>query len=162
MRADSVNLAISINSTCAMHHFANAYRRRHELGPVPDSLTVSFSPGIGDGSARTRLPNGVFVRKRPDEELTEDCLTEANSDRGGAVPLLPLLWQGDLPGLPAADAMYVRDLGPSSNVLLVARYPRRRVGVMFRDPESGRLVGMPYRDAMALLWGDETPEPEGN
>lgn len=161
MRADSVNVALSLNSTCTMDEFAKAYSTADNRGELVGSFGVRFTAGAGSAAEATRLPNGVVVRTNPNEELTDACLTEAQSDRGGAVPLLPLLWQGDLPGLPAEGAMYVRDLGPVDNASLVARYPRRPMGVLLRRPDDGRAVILPYQEAMELLWRPEETETGG-
>lgn len=161
MRADSVNVALALNSTCTMDEFAKAYSARGNRGELVGSIGVRFTAGAGGVSEPTRLPSGVVVRTSPDEELTDACLTEAQSNRGGAVPLLPLLWQGDLPGLPAEGAMYVRDLGPADNARLLARYPRRRMGVLLRHPDDGRAVFLPYQEAMELLWRPQESEAGG-
>ena len=128
---------------------------------VKGSDQVSFTRGVTDGSTPTRLENGVVIRARPDEQLTPACLTQIHSDRGGAVPLMPLLWQGDLPGIGGRGAMFVRDLGPSENERLIARYPGRRVAVLLRIPDDGNVTILPYEAGMELLWGDPSSEDDG-
>jgi hypothetical protein len=96
----------------------------------------------------------VVVRARPGEQLTQDCLAEAASDRAGTIPLMPLLWQGDLPGIPGGGAMFVRDLGPETNARLTARFPGRRVGVLYRRFDDGLPVLVPYSEGMQALWGE--------
>jgi hypothetical protein len=135
-----------------MHEFADAYVARNLRIGNTDAPTVSFTPGISDESVPTTLPSGATVRARPDEELSAACLTQANADRVGGVPLMPLMWQGDLPGIPGTGAMHVRDLGLTENAKLIARYPGRRVGVLLRHPADGSVTILPYTDAMRLLW----------
>jgi hypothetical protein len=65
---------------------------------------------------------------------------------------MPLLWQGDLPGIPGTGAMYVRDLGPTDDQKLIERFPRHRVGVLLRHPVDGNPTILPYTNAMQLLW----------
>ncbi len=162
MRADSVNVGLTLNSSCSMHEFAETFVQQRAHGATTGTPRVSFTAGVTDGSQPTRLPNGVLVRSRDDEQLSEVCLAEAASDRGGAVPLMPLLWQGDLPGIPGAGAMYVRDLGPIENARLIERYPRRRVGVLLRRPEDGTATILPYAAAMEILWGAIPVDNEGS
>ena len=49
--------------------------------------------------------------------------------------------------------MYVRDLGPTENAELIARYPRQRVGVLLRRSDDGAVTILPYETGMELLWG---------
>ena len=153
MRADSVSLALSRNSTCRLHEFAVAYRRQQREGTESVLPTLEFGYGATDGSRPLTLPNGVVVRALPGEQLTRECLGEAESDRGGTVPLMPLLWQGDLPGIPGNGTMFVRDLGPEANTALIERYPTRRVGVLYRRVEDGLPALVPYSTGMEALWG---------
>ena len=161
MRADSVNIGVGLNSSCSMQEFAEAYAERRAGGTKASLPQISFADGVSDGSTPTRLPNGVVIRAKPDEELTPSCLAQAHSDRGGTIPLMPILWQGDLPGLPGAGAMFVRDLGPTENARLIARYPNRRVGVLLRRPDDGSLTILPYETGMELLWGGGPSEDDG-
>lgn len=161
MRADSVNVALTINSTCSLHEFAETFAG-HNRNPSSADTQLSFTPGVTDGSVPTRLETGVLIRARQDRELSAPCVLQATSDRGGAVPLMPLLWQGDLPGIPGAGVMFARDLGPTDNARLIARYPGRRVGVVLRHPEEGTTAIMPYEEAMTLLWGVESADSTGS
>jgi hypothetical protein len=154
MRADSVSVALSRNSSCRMHEFATAYVDQKERRGRSELPPLEFGFASTDGSEPMTLPTGVVIRARPDEQLAPECQSEAASDRGGTIPLMPLLWQGDLPGIRGAGAMFVRDLGPSANAELIARYPRRRVGVLYRRIEDGVPVLVPYAEGMRALWGD--------
>ena len=161
MRADSVSAGMTLNSTCSMQEFADAVAGTGGRGATESIPQVSFTYGVTDGSARVRLPNGSVVRTRPDEELTPACSIQTHSDRGGTVPLMPLLWQGVMPGTLEAGAMYARDLGPTENARLIARYPRRRVMVLLHRPDDGNLAILPYETGMELLWGGEPSEDDG-
>jgi len=160
MRGDSVNFAVSQNSTCRVHEFAVSYARRARGVSTSVLPVLTFAAGDTDGSQPTTLPGGVVVLARPDEQLSPDCEIQSRSDIGGAVPLMPLLWQGDLPGGPARGAMFVRDMGPEANARLIERLRRRQVGVLYRRPEDGAVVLSPYDEAMAALWGEGTPAPD--
>jgi hypothetical protein len=153
MRADSVSVALSRNSTCSMHGFAVAYYDQYRTGAASALPPVKFAYQATDGSEPATLPNGVAVRARPGEQLSRECQVEADSDRGGVVPLMPLLWQGDLPGIPGRGTMFVRDLGPEANAQLIERFPRRRVGVLYRRADDGAQVLAPYSAGMEALWG---------
>jgi hypothetical protein len=154
MRADSASVALSRNSTCRLHEFAAAYYGQMRAGTESALPTLEFGFRATDGSEPSTLPTGVVVRVRPGEELTQECQIEAESDRGGTVPLMPLLWQGDLPGIPGNGAMFVRDLGPEANARLIERFPRRRAGVLYRRIEDGLPILVPYSEGMEALWGE--------
>jgi hypothetical protein len=153
MRGDSVNLAVSQNSTCRAHEFAAAYAERARGDTTIALPNLTFLRGETDGSRPTTLTGDVVVRSGPDEQLGPECLSQVRSDRGGTIPLMPLLWQGDLPGMPDRGAMFVRDMGPDANAQLIERYPRRRVGVLYRRTEDGTIVLSRYEDGMYALWG---------
>lgn len=152
MRADSVSVALDRNSTCSMHQFATSYPAGTSTPDGSAEPQVVFAYGANDGSRPITLPDGVAVRARPGEELTPECLREAHSDRGGTMPLMPLIWQGDLPGIPGRGTMFVRDLGPEKNASLGRRYPQRRVGVLYRRPADGVPALVPYSVGMKDLW----------
>lgn len=148
MRADSVAIALDQNASCRLDEFARA--RSDGAGAAPP---IVLTPGRSDGSRPERLPFGVTVRIRPGEELTPDCLREARSDRLGTIPLMPLLWQGDLPGVERDLGMYVRDMGPEHNATLIERFPQRRPMVLLREESGGPVALVPYSTGMELLWG---------
>lgn len=81
------------------------------------------------------------------------CERERRADRLGALPLLPLLWQTDLPGIEHGAALVARDLGPERNLLLRSRYPERTAFVLFRRAPGGPAVLAPYDVGMEILWG---------
>jgi hypothetical protein len=84
--------------------------------------------------------------------MPSNCLLEAASDTLGIVEMAGLLWQTDLPGTDGPGAMVVRDLGPSANALLIARYPTRTPSVFYRPVKEGPPRLVPYADGMRALW----------
>jgi hypothetical protein len=49
--------------------------------------------------------------------------------------------------------MFVRDMGPDANERLIERYPRRRVGVLYRRKDDGTIALARYDEGMGALWG---------
>lgn len=154
MRADSVSLALERNSSCRMEEFATAYASDEASETRVPLPTLTFAPGTTDGSTLTRLESGVVVRLRPDEVLTPECRRQADADRHGTLALMPLLWQGDLPGLGGNGPMYLRDLGPVANAIAVAQFPDRRPAVLFLAPSDRSSRAVPYDVGMRALWGE--------
>jgi hypothetical protein len=150
MRADSVTIALTHNASCRLAEFADTPPERRG-----DRPRIVVSPGEGDGSQPTRLSNGVVVRIAPGEQLTPACLREARSDRFGAVPLMPLVWTGDLPGMDGQGVMYARDFGPETNARLLARFPNREPFVLAPERPGQPAVTMSFDEGMALLWGND-------
>jgi len=155
MRLDSVETALRQNSTCRVHEFAQAYaapsgRPRGTIEPVLDfERRAQGFPEIVEISSKNR------IRVVQGEVLTEPCRREIDADRNGIVNVVPLLWQGDLPGLPGKGALFIRDMGPEMNALLIRRYPDRRPMVLrTSDPESPPVLE-PYDVGMAAIWGGE-------
>ena len=119
------------------------------------SVFYRRGPALSDGSEYSRLPTGVVVRKRVDETLSPQCLIQANADSLGTLPLMPLLWQGDLPGIAGNGAMFVRDLGPAANRTLIERFPERRPVVLLRRPPDGAIAAVQYEAGMEAMWPRE-------
>jgi len=86
------------------------------------------------------------------------------ADRLGIVDVAPLLWQGDLPGLPGRGAMFVRDLGPELNAELLAAYPDRRPFMLFTPAPDEPPALLPYEEGVRRIWGaaDTAPENDRN
>ncbi|HKJ02400.1 MAG TPA: hypothetical protein VJ997_08095, partial [Longimicrobiales bacterium] len=157
MRLDSIRGALAHNSTCEVERFTRAREA---------ATTTSVRPGprldFGEGGPRplreVRMPSGSRIRTYADEQLSPECEREAASDFGGVVALAPLLWQGDLPGLDAHGAMFVRDLGPERNARLLAGFPDHEAAVLRRrGSDPPRLV--PYDVGMEEGWGDRIGPP---
>lgn len=159
MRADSVSMALERNSTCSMEEFVAAYASRVQGDSQAALPALAFAPESTDGSTFTRLESGVVVRLRPNEVLTPGCRRQADADRHGTLPLMPLLWQGDLPGLGGRRPMYLRDLGPPANESVIELFPEREPAVLFLDPSDRSSRAVPYDAGMRALWGEaEAPE----
>jgi hypothetical protein len=103
-------------------------------------------------------PGGAVVWRKADVEWTPECVRELNADRYGSVALVPLLWQGDLPGLEHGGPMFVRDFGPERNQAVRARFPDRPA-LVWAHPPGGRPALIPYEAAMAAFWGDPSAAP---
>jgi 4-amino-4-deoxy-L-arabinose transferase-like glycosyltransferase len=150
MRVDSIRLALRSNSSCTVQRHLDALDGGALDPDAPRSLAFD-----SDSTARLRafaMPSGSLLRSFEGEALTPRCEREAASDFEGALGLPPLLWQGDLPGLPAQGALFVRDLGPERNARLVARFPEREP--MTLVSREGRLRLLPYDLVMRELWGE--------
>lgn len=142
MRLDSVETALRVNPTCAVEQFAD-----HS-----GSSALDFQRRATALPPQVQVLPGVRARVRPGEVLTPVCLREARADRFGALDLAPLLWLGDLPGLPGDGVMFVRDLGPQANARLRARYPDRRP-LLLLPSHGAQATLVPYAAGMQRLWG---------
>lgn len=145
MRVDSIRAALLHNSTCQVELYVD---RLAAAGPRASALRFSGDPAHPLRSLR--MPSGSIVRTYPGEKLEPRCRREAASDYEGAVGLPPLLWQGDLPGLDGAGAMFVRDLGPERNAELIGRFPEREPRTLTR--REGGIVVEPYEVGEGRLW----------
>ena len=121
-------------------------------GTAPRSL--AFAASAGSSLRELRMPiSGSVIRSSEGEALHPLCVREASSDFQGVVGLPPLLWQGDLPGLPASGALFVRDFGPERNARLIARFPDREPLLLESREGAIRLLG--YQEGIGLLWSAE-------
>lgn len=151
MRLDSLEAAMRQNTTCDTQRYADWYSippadRSRESPP----LDFSFIPR--DPVPQVRIASGDDIRHRPGTQMPRECLREVASDTLGIVDVGPLLWQGDLPGIPGDKAMFVRDMGPEANARLIQKYPGRTPMMLLRprDNEAPKLV--PYEEGVRLLW----------
>jgi hypothetical protein len=151
MRLDSVEAAMRQNSTCDTHAYALWYSGRSDerVAPAPP---LDFSLVPHDPPPKVTIARGDEIRVRQGTQLTPACLREVASDTLGIVDIGPLVWQGDLPGLAGSGAMFVRDMGPETNALLIEKYPDRLPVVLLRPHDNEPPKQMPYREGMALLW----------
>ncbi|HEY8519108.1 MAG TPA: hypothetical protein VIN61_03435, partial [Gammaproteobacteria bacterium] len=156
MRLDSLETALRRNSTCALHQFAGAYPAsawREGDGPPIDFDSRS---GYPPGHAAVDIAPGDRILVRRGEVLSPACAREIHADRNGIVDIAPLLWQGDLPGLPPTGPMLVRDLGPEANAALIAAQPGRRPYVFFTPSPDREPALVPYEQGMVAIWGHES------
>ena len=114
--------------------------RTHTGAPRPDLNAVV-------------IPGGVTVSRLGEALWSAECAQQVEADRFGAVSLAPLLWQGDLPGLPVEGAMYVRDYGPEWNARVLAAHPGRSPHLFTPTEEGGRPQIVDYDEGMRVLWG---------
>jgi 4-amino-4-deoxy-L-arabinose transferase-like glycosyltransferase len=145
MRGDSTGILIGLRDPCELWEYALA-RREAQIsgGPTPPPLPAG-PPGTAAGGDEASVPQ------------TAECQRQLRSDRFETVALLPLIWQGDLPGLEPDGAMYVRDLGPEANGALLDLYPER-IPLLLRGNGPRRPpVLEAYDEGMRLLWGDSRP-----
>ncbi|MDH5760731.1 MAG: hypothetical protein OEZ65_14175 [Gemmatimonadota bacterium] len=150
MRLDSINGALRFNTTCQVE----LYTRMREAAPVRSGgseVALRFQGSAGRLPTEVVMPSGSRVRTLPGEVLAPECEREAASDFGGILPLAPLLWQGDLPGLGTSGAMFVRDFGRERNGRLLRRFPGRRPLVLLRNGR-GDLSLSPYEEGMGRVW----------
>ena len=153
VRMDSVRLALQHNSTCSVElYLARVEGSEEQGGPENPTgpLTLRFQESAGPALLELRMPSASVVRSYRNEVLDPMCERQAASDFNGVLSLPPLVWQGDLPGLGSAGAMFVRDLGPERNARLIARFPDREPRVLLRHGEEVSLLF--YDQGMAQLW----------
>ena len=147
MRLDSVETALRQNGTCSAHKFSLAYARGAsspvalDFAARPNALPRSVLIAPGD---RIRISEG--------EQIDGACVREMKSDSAGIVDVTPYVWQGDLPGLAAAHALFARDMGPAENARLMALFPERRPLMLVEA--AGAMSLRPYEAAMRARWGE--------
>lgn len=113
------------------------------------ALINQFSP--------CRLEGALVGAQRP-EEVEDQCLREAGSDRLGRLGLTDYLWRGDLPGLGGSGVLWARDLGPEANARLIEAYPDRTPLLAMPAPErTGDGLVVPYEMGVNALWGPAPP-----
>lgn len=152
MRLDSVETALRQNGTCKVHHFVDAYPRL-QTSPSVDQAALDFEARSSGFPSEFEISPGNRIRVEEGGRMSEACLREIHADRHGIFDVTPLLWQGDLPGLPTRGALLVRDMGPVMNDALIRRFPDRRPMVLRTPDPSADPVLEQYEMAMAVLWG---------
>ncbi|RMH16888.1 MAG: hypothetical protein D6701_08205, partial [Gemmatimonadetes bacterium] len=128
MREDSVRLALRHTPACQVQTFLDRGRGLDDAGTA-----LAFRPTYPD-LRPLLLRSGSTFLVRAGEAPSDACQREAASDLAGVQGLPQLVWQGDLPGLPARGAMYVRDFGPERNRALLDAYPDRAPRVLVTPP----------------------------
>jgi hypothetical protein len=127
MRLDSVETALRQNPTCSVQQFVRARAGAR-------AVTLEFERRAVGLPHQMLISPGNRVRIAPNERWSAECVREANADRNGIIDVSPLLWRGDLPGLPARDVMYARDMGPEQNAALLEKEPQRTAFVLCGRP----------------------------
>ncbi len=154
MRQDSVNSALRRNTSCGLHEFTDARAAgESRVSAALPRIDLRQVPGAPAELLRPPSPDGTTLRTREGERFSPGCTRELRADRFGAVALAPLLWQGDLPGLENGAPLFVRDLGPEANAVVVEHYADRQPWVFVPTQPGGPPELVPYREAMQVLWG---------
>ena len=141
MRLDSVETALRQNSTCAVSHYA-----------VNRAGALDFERRALNLPPQMTLSPGNRIRVQPNEQWSTQCVQEATADRNGVIDVSPLLWRGDLPGLPARGVMYARDMGPALNNALLAAMPERVPHVLLTPDTTAAPTLLSYEQGMHVLW----------
>ncbi|WP_405284189.1 hypothetical protein V3331_01260 [Gaopeijia maritima] len=159
MRNDSLQVALRRNDLCALHRYALARsgETRGELLPVDRTLDLEQTTEDRGALDAVGTPWGTRVARIQGVEWTEECAREVASDRAGVVALAPLLWQGDLPGMPTGDntahgRLFVRDYGPESNEAVLRMFPERRPMVLVPRAHGEAPTLQPYDSTMRRVW----------
>jgi hypothetical protein len=151
LRLDSLEVAMRSNTTCDVHNYSLWYASdsaRRTMKPPP----LDFDFRLHAEPPKLRIADGDDIRTRPGAPMPYYCLLEAASDTLGIVEMGPLLWQTDLPGTTGPGAMVVRDMGPTANAHIIARYPGRVPYVFYRAIKEGPPKLVPYAAGMSALW----------
>jgi 4-amino-4-deoxy-L-arabinose transferase-like glycosyltransferase len=151
MRGDSLEAVMALNPTCDVQAFANWYASPVR-GRSGSPAQVNFDFAAGTRPQRIVVARGDEIRYDPRRPLSPGCRAQVASDTLGIIDIAPLMWQGALPQLKSDDAMIVRDMGPTENARLIARYADRVPMMMLRREKEGAPVLLPYNDGVKLLW----------
>jgi hypothetical protein len=164
-RLDIVETLLRQNSTCRVHHLAEAVVARDTAAERSLLAALNTDPRASGLPDQVSIAPGSKIRVEPDEALTSACMQQARSDTRGILDIAPLLWRGELPGTGTdagagtdagvgAGTLYVRDLGPVRNRTLLEQHPHRQHLVfMLPHTNAQEPVLLPYDDGMQLLWG---------
>ena len=145
MRLDSVETVLRRNPTCDVQAYVDASRS----GRMPPPLDFSPRPG---GLPSVELSPGNRIRVADATPLSGACAVEARADRLGVIDVSPLVWRGDLPENGGTGTLFVRDLGPADNAMMVERFPERRAYVLMMTGGNASPRLVPYGEAMKRIW----------
>ena len=150
-RGDSLEAALALNPTCEAQEFATWYSGPRSTGSAnPPPLNFDFA--AGNRPQKIEIAQGDEIRYNQGRALSRPCLAQVASDTLGIIDIAPLSWQSDLPGLGESGVMVVRDMGPSENAKLIARYPARLPMMLIRREKEGPPELMPYEAGEKILW----------
>jgi hypothetical protein len=153
MRGDSLQAILRRNDTCRLHEYALARLDGVAAQSLP-AIDREQAPGRPAELAMLQTPRGSVVWRGEGPAWPDACQRELLADRFGSVALAPLLWQGDLPALERGRPMFVRDLGPERNEIVLESFPGRTPLVLaYPAITGGPPLLAPYEEAMATLWG---------
>ena len=164
MRADSIESAIRRNDLCEVARWVEV-RRGIRPGPAP-ALDFALAPGTPAGLIAVETGPGVFARLTAGPGgapyVAPDCVASViGPDRVGTIELDPLLWAVERSGaLEGGAPLFVRDLGPLDNGLLLDAFPARPAWVLLPGPDGAPLY-VEYAEAMERIWGTEESAGRG-
>lgn len=156
MRLDSVETALRLNPSCAVHHFSLENWRVDPAG-FAERYGIDLRPRYGELLPRLEVSRGNVIRSRPGALWSQSCRREIHSDRLGVVDMAPLAWQGDIPGAGRGGMMVVRDMGPKANAALIEAHPQRIPMIFMRQADHQPPVLMSYGTGAVALWPSNTP-----
>lgn len=145
MRLDSVETAMRQNSTCKVHHYSLAFARGENAGGL------EFIPRADRTIRAVEISPGNRIRVTPSEAMDAGCAREIAADTAGVLDATPYIWQGDLPGISNGRSMFVRDMGPEENVVVLAKFHDREPRVALMTAHGISIVG--YETGMKTRWG---------
>lgn len=153
MTLDAVETAVRQNPTCLLHTLADDLTGPDERRRAGALARLDMQARESGLPLELVIAPGDKVRVRAGERLSGACLREARSDSRGILDIAPLIWQGDLPGVPGEGPLFVRDFGPEHNARLIAAMPERRPYLFYLPSPKAEPVLAPYDAAITLLWG---------
>jgi hypothetical protein len=145
MRLDSVETALRQNSTCRVHAFAESYANGGKA-----AIALDFGPRARNLPPVAEITPGNRIRVVANEALAPECNAQIAADEAGVLDVTPFVWQGDLPGMQPAGALFVRDMGPQANRRLIEEHHERRA--MMLIPHGDTLALVPYTIAERAIW----------
>jgi hypothetical protein len=149
----TVESLVRQNSTCRVHELAAAVASGNSDAAAALLRRLDTEPRASGLPAAVRISPGNLIWMEPGEVLSEECAVQVRADARGILDLAPLLWRGDLPGGEGDGVLYVRDLGPDRNAVLLAALPERQPWVyMMPGLDARSPVLLPYDQGMDLLW----------
>ena len=183
--AVALTAALALVAGLAWGGWSQIDRHANRLGPYPEveregpSLVFVHEPwsdrlgarltarGMRLDSVRTLLTRyhpcqlEAAFRGQAVEQVTHICRREQEADVRGGFGITGILWLDDLPGIEGDGPMWVRDLGPERNALLIEEYPEREP--LFLLPEGPGTVGrvVTYEEGVSALW-DRAASPSGS
>lgn len=152
MRLDSVETALRQNSTCKVFDFATALYTGTGASSSDPGGMLDFNPRSRELPPLVEISPGNPIRVDRDEQLSERCMREVYADRNGVIDVSPLVWQGDLPGMPAKGALYVRDMGPNLNSRLMRQFPERTPMLLYVPGLDSKPELVPYDEGIPVIW----------
>ena len=154
MRLDSIETVLRQNATCDVQHYADA-RDADAVRAADLAGTLNFEPRATNLPAVVEVAPGVRIVGGIEMVTSGVCAAELRSDFGGVQDLASLLASGDLPGSPARGILFVRDLGPERNRVVLSQHGDRAAYTMTTD-SAGKPRLLAYEAGVRLMWRDSS------